>query len=94
MLPLNNQLNGLGGEFSTDIRNSLDGVPYRIKGYSGIRKMYKVANRTKVRYFDLDFRSSRGLLNAMFANRKVTGMVEVTDENKRALRRELDKTFK
>ena len=56
--------------------------------------MYKVANRTKVRYYDLDFRGSRGLLNAMFANRKVTGMVEVTDENKRALRRELDKTFK
>lgn len=94
MLPLNNQLNGLGGEFSTDIRNSLDGVPYRIKGYSGIRKMYKVANKTKVRYYDLEFKGSRGALRAMFENRKVTGMVEVTEDNKRALRRELDKTFK
>lgn len=56
--------------------------------------MYKVANKTKVRYYDLEFKGSRGMLRAMFENRKVTGMVEVTEDNKRALRRELDKTFK
>lgn len=94
MLPLNNQVNGLGGEFSKDIRNSLDGVPYKVKGYSGMRKMYRVAGKTKVRYYDLDFKGTRGILRAMYGNRKVTGMVEVTDENRREIRRELDKTFK
>lgn len=93
MLPLGNQLNGFGGEYSSDILKSMDGVPYTLTGYSGKRKMYRVANSTRARYYDLKFKYSTGMLGAMYRNKKITGMVEVTKDNKYKLRKELGKIF-
>lgn len=93
MLPLSNQMNGLGGEFTKDITKSLDGVPYKVRGYKGTRKMYRVGKDTKIRYYNLDFKTSRGILRSMYGNRKVSGMVVITPENKRAIRLELGKIF-
>jgi len=93
MLPLSNQMNGLGGEFTKDITKSLDGVPYKVRGYKGTRKMYRVGKNTKIRYYNLDFKTSRGILRSMYGNRKVTGMVVITPENKREIRLELGKIF-
>ena len=94
MLPLRNQVRGIGGEFSSDIRNSIDGVPYKISGYTGNRKLYRVAGRTKVRYYDLDFRLTTGLLRNMYARRGIRDMVEVTNDIKPMIRKELKEIFR
>lgn len=94
MLPLRNQVRGIGGEFSSDIKNSIDGVPYKISGYTGNRKLYRVAGRTKVRYYDLDFRLTTGLLRNMYARRGIRDMVEVTNDIKPMIRKELKEIFR
>ena len=94
MLPLRNQVRGIGGEFSSDIKNSIDGVPYKISGYTGNRKLYRVAGRTKVRYYDLDFRLTTGLLRNMYARRGIRDMVEVINDIKPMIRKELKEIFR
>lgn len=94
MLPLENQLNGLGGEFSEDISKSLDGVPYKVKGYDSDRVLYRVGDGTRFRYYDLDFKLTTGILRGMFATRKLQNMVEVTKENKTMIRKDLKEIFR
>ena len=55
--------------------------------------MYRVGKDTKIRYYNLDFKTSRGILRSMYGNRKVSGMVVITPENKRAVRLDLGKIF-